>query len=85
VVEVDGADDAAIDRLLDLEMVDAVWMEDRRVIVSTPDSTSALSSVAIELGRSKLGVRSLTLRTPTLDDVYRQLTGSHIEVEGAAR
>jgi hypothetical protein len=30
-------------------------------------------------------VRSLTVRTPTLDDVFRQLTGGHIDSDGTGR
>jgi hypothetical protein len=29
-------------------------------------------------------VRSLTLREPTLDDVFLTLTGQHLDVEGEA-
>ena len=41
----------------------------------------SLSPVAVALGKARLEVKSLTLRTPTLDDVFRELTGSHIESE----
>jgi hypothetical protein len=35
--------------------------------------------VAIALNSTSLRVRALTLRTPTLDDVFMELTGSHIQ------
>jgi ABC-2 type transport system ATP-binding protein len=35
--------------------------------------------VAVALAGSEVVVRDLTLRTPTLDDVFLDLTGSHIE------
>ena len=50
-----------------------------RITVSTSDGPAALSPVALALGTTGLEVRSLTLRTPTLDDVFLELTGSHIE------
>jgi hypothetical protein len=33
----------------------------------------------VALSHSRLHVHSLTLRTPTLDDVFLELTGGHIE------
>lgn len=82
-VEVDGADPYALDRLARLEVVENVSEEPGRILVSTLDGASAVSPVAVELGRTRLAVRSVTLRTPTLDDVFRRLTGSHIEREAA--
>jgi ABC-2 type transport system ATP-binding protein len=35
--------------------------------------------VAVALSTCEVAVRDLTLRTPTLDDVFLELTGSHIE------
>jgi ABC-2 type transport system ATP-binding protein len=66
-------------------VVDAVSVEDGRVIVSTPNGSTAIGPVAVELASSGVQMRSLTLRTPTLDDVFRELTGSNIGVEGMRR
>jgi ABC-2 type transport system ATP-binding protein len=35
--------------------------------------------VAVALAEGDILVRDLTLRTPTLDDVFLELTGRHIE------
>jgi hypothetical protein len=35
--------------------------------------------VAVAPSTSEVVVRDLTLRTPTLDDVFLELTGTHIE------
>jgi ABC-2 type transport system ATP-binding protein len=72
--EVTGIDVTILERLADLPVVDSVASEASRLVVSTPDAATALSSVAVELGRSGLQVKSLTIRTPTLDDVFRQMT-----------
>ncbi len=85
VVETEDADPGALDRLQHLEVVDAVTAENGRVIVSTPNGSTAIGPVAVELASSGVQMRSLTLRTPTLDDVFRELTGSHIGVEGMER
>ena len=60
-------------------------MERGRVVVSTGDGPAALAPVATELQRTRLEVRSLTVRTPTLEDVFRELTGSHFEAGAAGR
>jgi ABC-2 type transport system ATP-binding protein len=85
VIEADvaGTDPAVLGRLTDLEVVDSVVSEASRLVVSTPDAAAALSSVAVELGQSGLQVKSLTIRTPTLDDVFRQMTRPVDEASGA--
>jgi len=49
------------------------------LVIATTDGASAISPVAVALASCKVTVRDLTLRTPTLDDVFLELTGSHIE------
>lgn len=46
-------------------------------IVST-DGAAAIGPVAIALGGAGLTVTSMTLRRPTLDDVFLELTGAHL-------
>jgi ABC-2 type transport system ATP-binding protein len=47
------------------------------LIVSVTDGAATIGPVAVALG-SVTRVRHLTLRTPTLDDVFLELTGNHI-------
>jgi hypothetical protein len=47
------------------------------------DSAAAISAVAVALSATALAVRSITVRTPTLDNVFRELTGSAIETAEA--
>ena len=49
------------------------------LIIATADGASAISPIAVALASSAVTVRDLTLRTPTLDDVFLELTGTHIE------
>lgn len=86
VAEVEGEDPEALDRLVRLDLVDSVRSEGQsRLVVSTPTGAAALSPVALELGRTRLHVNSLSLRTPTLDDVFLELTGSHLDREETPR
>ncbi|HUI02066.1 MAG TPA: ATP-binding cassette domain-containing protein [Acidimicrobiales bacterium] len=79
VAEVAGADDGALERLRHLAGVDGVHAQGGRVVVSAADGGAALVHVASELGRSGFDVRSITMRTPTLDDVFRELTGADLD------
>jgi ABC-2 type transport system ATP-binding protein len=76
VVEADGRDPEAVRRIA---VVDAVSVEGQTITIVTADGSSAVNAVALALSRTGLRVRSLTVRTPTLDDVFRQLTGSAID------
>jgi len=49
------------------------------LVITTGDGAAAISGVAVALAGSAVAVRDLTLRTPTLDDVFLELTGTHIE------
>jgi len=51
-------------------------------MVTATDGPASLLSVAHVLGASALVVESVTLRSPTLDDVFAELTGSHIDIAG---
>ncbi|HXB49551.1 MAG TPA: ATP-binding cassette domain-containing protein [Streptosporangiaceae bacterium] len=49
------------------------------LVVTTGDGAAVISPVAVALAGSGAVVRDLTLRTPTLDDVFLELTGTHME------
>jgi len=49
------------------------------LVISTENGSAAISPVAVALAAGEARVRDLTLRTPTLDDVFLELTGTHIE------
>jgi ABC-2 type transport system ATP-binding protein len=53
------------------------------LVIATENGSAAVSPVAVALAGGDAHVRDLTLRTPTLDDVFLELTGTHIEREEA--
>ena len=61
-----------------MESVDAHGDE---VTASTSDGPAAVSPIALALAEFGVRVRKLTLRAPTLDDVFLTLTGHHIQRE----
>jgi ABC-2 type transport system ATP-binding protein len=84
IVETEGDDPTALDTLRHMDVVDGASEQHERITISTSDSSVALNSVVIALSKTRLKVKSLTLRTPTLDDVFTELTGSHIDVSGSS-
>ena len=46
------------------------------VVVATPDGAKVVGRVALALEQAGVSVDELTLRTPTLDDVFLQVTGN---------
>jgi ABC-2 type transport system ATP-binding protein len=53
------------------------------IVITTENGAATISPVAVALAGCEVPVRDLTLRTPTLDDVFLELTGSHIEDQDA--
>ena len=87
--EVSAPDPQVMQTLIGLDLVESAVGEGTRIVIGTPDAPAALSPVAIELGRSGVQVKSLAIRTPTLDDVFREMTRSPAQpqqpVVGATR
>jgi ABC-2 type transport system ATP-binding protein len=54
---------------------------DHELTVSVDDGSSAIGPIAIALHAASVRVRDLTLRTPTLDDVFLELTGAHFATD----
>jgi ABC-2 type transport system ATP-binding protein len=79
VARVDGSSEEVAKSLDGVPGVHHVSVRDGVVTVRAPDGAAAISPVAVALSHSRLHVHSLTLRTPTLDDVFLELTGGHIE------
>jgi ABC-2 type transport system ATP-binding protein len=87
VVEVDGDPAAAAAVLERIRAVGAVSASGAEVVARTANGAGAVSPVAVALADAGVQVTSLTLRTPTLDDVFLELTGNRIEerAEGASQ
>ena len=84
VVEVDGEADRAAPAVEAVRGVERVTCHGHELTVQVSDGTAAISPVAVALDTSGVPVRNLTLRTPTLDDVFFEHTGARIRAEGAA-
>ena len=65
----------AVERVAGVIQVEARGHE---LVVSTSDGPATVSGVAVALSTCGATVRDLTLRSPTLDDVFLELTGARI-------
>jgi ABC-2 type transport system ATP-binding protein len=81
IVRVDGDPAAAVACLTDVDGVQGVDMGGGAVVVTATNGAATIGPVAVALAGAGVSVRDLTLRTPTLDDVVLELTGTHIQSE----
>jgi ABC-2 type transport system ATP-binding protein len=79
VARVDGDAAGARSAVAAVPGVRGVEAHGHELVIATGDGAAAISPVAVALAASAMTVRDLTLRTPTLDDVFLELTGAHIE------
>ena len=79
LAEVEGNGQRALAALSSVEGLDPAWNGDGILSVNVPDGAAALGTVAVTLGREGLQIKSLTMRTPTLDDVFMAMTGSRMD------
>ena len=68
----------ALERVRSIQQVDVYENE---ISISTTNGAALISDVALALNQAGVTVSSLTLRTPTLDDVFLHITGARMEAE----
>ena len=79
IVRIDGEPETArqvVSKVPRVEQVDARGSE---LIVSVSNGAELISDVAIALNRSGVQIEEIMLRTPTLDDVFLQVTGERMQ------
>jgi ABC-2 type transport system ATP-binding protein len=79
VARVEGDAAAVLSILSSVPGVSNVEAHGNELVIATANGSATISPIAVALAGSEVVVRDLTLRTPTLDDVFLDLTGSHIE------
>ena len=75
-----GERSGVVERLRALEAVERVEAHGGEITVTTPDGPRAVGSVAVALAEDGVAVEGITLRTPTLDDVFLEVTGNRLLV-----
>ena len=81
IAQVDGQADAAKAAVGGLEGVVDVDSSGGEVIIQVVNGAAHISDVALALNAREVQVRELTLRTPTLDDVFLSVVGARMEQE----
>jgi len=79
IVRVEGDPASAMPVLERVHGVESVELHGSELVIATGSGSATISPVAVALATTEVVVRDLTLRTPTLDDVFLDLTGTHIE------
>jgi ABC-2 type transport system ATP-binding protein len=78
VAEVGGDIAVAAEALRAIDGIDEIQTHNNELALATPDGAGLIAQVAVALNGCGVPVRSLTLRTPTLDDVFLHVTGTHL-------
>jgi ABC-2 type transport system ATP-binding protein len=81
VARLDGGAERACHAVEAVAGVDKVDVYGNELTIRVADGSAALSPIAVALDGCGVKVLDLTLRTPTLDDVFLELTGGHIRQE----
>jgi ABC-2 type transport system ATP-binding protein len=79
IARVDGEAASVASSLEAIDGVQSVEAHGNELVIATDNGSAAISPVAVALAACEVRVRELTLRTPTLDDVFLDLTGTRIE------
>jgi ABC-2 type transport system ATP-binding protein len=79
IARLDGSAEAARDAVAGVDGVHAVEGRGHELFVTTTNGAATIGPVAVALDNCGVAVRDLTLRTPTLDDVFLELTGTRIQ------
>ena len=80
VARLEGRATAAAERVERLPGVHGAEARNDELVITAEDGAATIGAVAVALN-SVTTVRHLTLRTPTLDDVFLELTGNRIDLE----
>ncbi|MFB6626337.1 ATP-binding cassette domain-containing protein [Streptomyces sp. NPDC056374] len=84
-VRLTGSPDTARHALRSLPVVQRVEAVGTTLTVSVSDGPAAITPVAVALSElSDLDVQEISLRRPSLDDVFLSVTGEHLSQPGAA-
>ena len=81
IAQVNGKTNEAREAVSDLDGVSQVDAVGGEVVIQVSNGAAAISRVALALARRNVEVSELTLRTPTLDDVFLSVAGARMDEE----
>ncbi len=80
IATIEGDLETARAAVANMAGIETAEVHGNELSVAVLDGSAAISAVAVALNDCGVTVSELTLRTPTLDDVFLELTGERIEV-----
>ena len=83
VARIAGNVDIAAEAVQRMGGVEAVETHGNEVTISVTEGATRLTGIAVALNQGGVDVRELTLRTPTLDDVFLHYTGARLHEDEA--
>jgi len=81
VVELSGDIERAAEIARSLRDVSEVTAGSNGLAISTNDAAALISTVAVAFNQHGISANSLTIRTPSLDDVFLRATGHRLSTE----
>ena len=81
ITQIEGDSQIASEAVRNIRGVDQVDTRGTELIISVNNGAESIGNVAIALNQSGVNVREIMLRTPTLDDVFLQVTGERMQIE----
>ena len=78
IARVDGQGELAQQALANLESVSDTEVSGSEVLIQVSNGAASISDVALALAQHRVKVDEITLRTPTLDDVFLHFTGARM-------
>jgi ABC-2 type transport system ATP-binding protein len=78
-----GQGEAAAAAVAGVELVERTERTGDELVLSVANGAAAVSPVAVALAAEGVRVEGLTLRTPTLDDVFLHITGGRLQEDAA--
>ena len=85
VARLEGDAALAVEALAGIPSVTSIETHGNEVTISVSNGASVISAVALRLNEEGLTVEELTLRTPTLDDVFLHVTGVRFQDDGTGQ
>ena len=79
IARIEGDVDAAVEALKSTGGVNSVEVHGNELTASVGNGAALISAVALALDHRGITIQELTLRTPTLDDVFLQVTGERLQ------
>jgi ABC-2 type transport system ATP-binding protein len=79
IARIEGEAERVTAAIATIPGVQSVEAHGNELVIATENGSAAISPVAVALAACEVRVRDLTLRTPTLDDVFLDLTGTRID------